>query len=157
QSDPHVHDRRAAARNDRYSPVPPDLRAGGDAPAESATPRERRGSGGARARLSRLLGAAYIDAPHTSRRARGRRALVAPVTVPALVTAFRLETRAVLASLADVQRLRPSPRPCWSGRAGTGVVRVVEGGVGPAGAQAAVAALPPGTDLIASIGFAGAL
>jgi len=65
------------------------------------------------------------------------------VTTPVVVTAFRLETRAVLTALAQVERIRPATRPCWRGRAGTGEVVVVEGRVGPDGARAAVAALPP--------------
>jgi len=79
------------------------------------------------------------------------------VTTPVVVTAFRLETRAVLAALAQVERIRPATRPCWRGRAGTGEVVVVEGRVGPDGARAAVAALPPETALVVSAGFAGAL
>lgn len=79
------------------------------------------------------------------------------MSTPVVVTAFRLETRAVLAALTGVQRLRSSPRPCWSGRVGTGSVVVVEGGVGPNGARAALPALPADASLIASIGFAGAL
>ncbi len=75
----------------------------------------------------------------------------------ALVTAFRLETRAVLAALTEVRRVHPSARPCWIGRAGTHDVTVIEGGVGRAGASAAAAALPAATGLLASVGFAGAL
>jgi nucleoside phosphorylase len=74
-----------------------------------------------------------------------------------VVTAFRLETRAVLAALAQAERVRPAARPCWRGRAGAGDVVVVEGGVGPDGARAAVGALPPETTLVVSTGFAGAL
>ena len=74
-----------------------------------------------------------------------------------IVTAVRLETRAVLAALRDVRRVRPAARPCWVTRAGAREVIVVEGGVGPAAVRAAAAALPPQARLVGSVGFAGAL
>ena len=75
----------------------------------------------------------------------------------ALVTALRLETRAALAALARTRRIRPAARPSWIGRAGTREIVVVQGGVGPAAAAAALAAVPRAATLLGSIGFAGAL
>lgn len=74
-----------------------------------------------------------------------------------LVTALRLETRAVLAALTQVRRIRPAPCPSWAGRAGTCDVVVVQGGVGPDAAVSAAAALPSDVTVLGSIGFAGAL
>ncbi len=75
----------------------------------------------------------------------------------ALVTALRLETRAVLAALSAPRRVRPASRPTWTGRAGDHDVVVVQGGVGLVAAAAAAAALPADAALVGSIGVAGAL
>ena len=74
-----------------------------------------------------------------------------------LVTALRLETRAVLAALARVRRVRPARRPTWTGFVGAREITVVQGGVGPIAANAAAAAIPEGAGLVGSVGFAGAL
>jgi nucleoside phosphorylase len=79
------------------------------------------------------------------------------VSATVVVTAFRLETRAVLAALHDARRVRPATRPCWVARAGAREVLVVEGGVGPAAARGAATAIPPNAHLLGSGGFAGAL
>jgi adenosylhomocysteine nucleosidase len=74
-----------------------------------------------------------------------------------LVTALHLETRAVLAALTRTRRIRPAPRPSWTGRAGAREVVVVQGGVGPDAAALAAAAVPANVVLLGSIGFAGGL
>jgi adenosylhomocysteine nucleosidase len=79
------------------------------------------------------------------------------VSTTVLVTALRLETRAVLAALTRPRRVRPAVRPTWAARAGAHVVTVVEGGVGPDAARAATAALPAGAAVLGSVGFVGAL
>ncbi len=79
------------------------------------------------------------------------------MSVIGVVTALRLETRAVLGALTRTQRIRPSARPSWSGRAGEHEIVVIEGGVGPAAAQRAVTALPSSITLVGSLGFAGGL
>ncbi len=79
------------------------------------------------------------------------------MTPIALVTALRLESRAVLGALANPRRVRPSALPTWIGRAGAGEVVVVQGGVGPDAARMAAIALPTDAALIGSIGVVGAL
>jgi nucleoside phosphorylase len=74
-----------------------------------------------------------------------------------VVTAVRLETRAVLAALTAPRRRRPATPPSWEGEAGTNRVTLVEGGVGPGAARRALLACPAPCDVVVSIGFAGAL
>jgi adenosylhomocysteine nucleosidase len=78
-------------------------------------------------------------------------------TTIAVVTALRLETRAVLGALTRPRRIRPAERPSWTGRAGEHEIVVVEGGVGPVAAARAVKALPTSIALVGSLGFAGGL
>jgi len=79
------------------------------------------------------------------------------VSTIGVVTALRLETRAVLGALTRTRRLRPAARPSWSGRAGEHEIVVVEGGVGPVAAARAATALPARITLVGSLGFAGGL
>jgi nucleoside phosphorylase len=74
-----------------------------------------------------------------------------------LVTALRLETRAVLGALTRVRRVRPADRPTWTGRVDAREITVVQGGVGPLAAELAAAAIPEDAALVGSVGFAGAL
>ena len=74
-----------------------------------------------------------------------------------VVTALRLETRAVLSALTQTARIRSAARPTWTGRAGASEIVVVEGGVGPVAAKRALAALPSRVTLLGSVGFAGGL
>lgn len=73
------------------------------------------------------------------------------------VTAVKAETRAVLAALTRTVRASVAGFPAWEGRAGDRGVTVVQSGIGPARATAALAATPSNYDLIVSLGFAGAL
>ncbi|MBI3768422.1 MAG: hypothetical protein HY271_07985 [Deltaproteobacteria bacterium] len=79
------------------------------------------------------------------------------MSVIGLVTALRLETRAVLAALTRPRRIRPAPRPSWVGRAGAHEIVVVQGGVGRDAAATATAAVPAHVTLLGSVGFVGAL
>jgi nucleoside phosphorylase len=74
-----------------------------------------------------------------------------------VVTAVRAETRAVLAALVQPVRVRTEAAPCWEGWAGTRAVTVVQAGIGPDRARAAVRAVVRGSETVVSIGFAGAL
>ena len=74
-----------------------------------------------------------------------------------VVTALRLESRAVLAALARPRRIRSVSGPSWAGTAGANHVTIVQGGVGPEAARRAAAALAADSDVILSIGFAGGL
>lgn len=73
------------------------------------------------------------------------------------ITAVKAETRAVLAALTRPTRTTVSGFPAWEGRAGAQIVTLVQSGIGPTRATAALAALPASPDLIVSLGFAGAL
>ncbi|MEO6025399.1 MAG: hypothetical protein ABIR79_00845 [Candidatus Binatia bacterium] len=73
------------------------------------------------------------------------------------ITAVKAETRAVLAALTRPIRTTVHGFPAWEGRAGARIVTLVQSGIGPTRATAAVAALPAAHDLIVSLGLAGAL
>ena len=73
-----------------------------------------------------------------------------------VVTAVRAETRATLAALVRPVRIASAALPCWEGSAGTNAVTVVQGGIGPDRARAALADVAD-VGLIVSLGFAGAL
>ncbi len=73
-----------------------------------------------------------------------------------VVTAVRAETRAVLGALVHPVRIASATPPRWEGWAGTEAVTVVQGGIGPARARAALAAVDD-VGLVVSFGFAGAL
>lgn len=75
-----------------------------------------------------------------------------------VVTAVRAETRAVLATLSRVARVRGTgPERRWETRIGDRPVTIVEAGIGPARAAAALRATIAAGDLVVSSGFAGAL
>lgn len=74
-----------------------------------------------------------------------------------VVTALRLESRAVLAALGGPRRVRGASRPTWTGHAAGREVVVVQGGVGPDAARAATAAVPAEAALLGSVGVVGAL
>jgi adenosylhomocysteine nucleosidase len=74
-----------------------------------------------------------------------------------VVTAVKAETRAVLAVLSRTTRTTLPGSPAWLGRVGDRAVTVVQGGIGPARAAAALAAMPATHDLVVAVGFAGAL
>ena len=73
-----------------------------------------------------------------------------------VVTAVRAETRAALAALVHPVRIASASLPRWEGWAGTHAVTVVQGGIGPARARAALADVGD-VRLVVSLGFAGAL
>ena len=74
-----------------------------------------------------------------------------------VVTAVRAETRAVLATLSRPTRGNVPGFPAWLGHAGDRRVTVVQSGIGPVRAEAALAAPTTRFDLIVSVGLAGAL
>ena len=74
-----------------------------------------------------------------------------------VVTAVRAETRAVLAALTRPTRISIRGMRGWKGQAGNRSVTLLQAGVGPARARAALEALTAPYDLVVSIGFAGAL
>ena len=74
-----------------------------------------------------------------------------------VVTAVRPETRAALAALSGVRRVRGAERSRWRGYAGAHEVEVVQTGIGGAGAARALDRLELFVDLVVSLGFAGAL
>jgi adenosylhomocysteine nucleosidase len=78
---------------------------------------------------------------------------VSRVTV---VTALRAESRAVLSALRQTRRVAHAERPTWRGTAGAHAITLVQAGVGPRAVRETVRLLPP-TDVLVSIGFAGAL
>ncbi|TMA83207.1 MAG: hypothetical protein E6J72_00620 [Deltaproteobacteria bacterium] len=152
-------DRRAAPRHDRDLALRADGRARHESCAHRAAARDRRRSRGARARLSVRARPAPPRRGGRGRRGgdRRRHGHVAAVSTIGVVTALRLETRAVLGALTRTRRLRPAARPSWSGRAGEHEIVVVEGGVGPVAAARAAMALPARITLVGSLGFAGGL
>ncbi len=81
--------------------------------------------------------------------ARGERVVV--------VTAVRAETRAVLAALVRPVRVPIEGPPRWEGWAGTRPVAVVQAGIGPERAAAAMRTSIAAGETVASIGFAGGL
>lgn len=74
-----------------------------------------------------------------------------------VVTAVAPETRAVLAALRRPTRLTLPGFRAWTAEVNRKPVILVQGGVGPARAHAALSALAMPHDLVVSIGFAGAL
>lgn len=74
-----------------------------------------------------------------------------------VVTAVRAETRAVLAALTRPVRVPIAGPPRWEGWAGTRPVTVVQAGIGPARAGAAMRQAVGAGEMVVSIGFAGAL
>src|SRR5205085_9255574 len=72
-------------------------------------------------------------------------------------TAVKTETRAVLAALTRPSRTTVDGFPAWEGRSGARIVTLVQSGIGPTRATAALAARPAVHDLIVSLGLAGAL
>lgn len=74
-----------------------------------------------------------------------------------VVTAVAAETRAVLAAVRQARRIAVPGFRAWEGESGDRPVRVVQSGVGPARARAALAALDGPHALVLSVGFAGAL
>jgi nucleoside phosphorylase len=75
----------------------------------------------------------------------------------AVVTAIRHETRAALATLRRVRRLRGASCPSWEGEAGRNRVTVIQGGVGFARAREAAIVIPREASVVISFGFAGGL
>lgn len=74
-----------------------------------------------------------------------------------VVTAVAPETRAVLAALRQPVRVPLRGFRAWRGTAGRRTIMVVQGGIGPASARAALSAIDSPYDLVLSVGFAGAL
>lgn len=74
-----------------------------------------------------------------------------------VVTAVKAETQAVLAALTHPKRVPLSGFRAWEAKAGDRHVTLVQAGVGPTRAQAALSALVTAYDLVVSVGFAGAL
>jgi nucleoside phosphorylase len=74
-----------------------------------------------------------------------------------VVTAVRAETRAALDALVAPVRVPSTDLPCWEGSAGTNAVTVLQAGIGPQRARAALATIRDIGDLVVSLGFAGAL
>jgi adenosylhomocysteine nucleosidase len=74
-----------------------------------------------------------------------------------VVTAVKAETRAVLAAMAGTTRAAIPGFPAWRGRTGARVVTVVQSGIGPTLAAAALTAATSAYDVVVSLGFAGAL
>lgn len=75
----------------------------------------------------------------------------------AVMTAVGPETRAVLAAIRRPIRVPLAGFRAWSGTAGERPITVVQGGIGPERARAALHALDVSHGLIVSAGFAGAL
>ncbi len=73
------------------------------------------------------------------------------------ITAVKAETRAVLTTLSRPTRTNVRGFPAWEGRAGSRIVTLVQSGIGPARAAAALAAVPAPHGLVVSLGLAGAL
>jgi adenosylhomocysteine nucleosidase len=73
-----------------------------------------------------------------------------------IVTALRVESRAVLSALHRPRRVARAERPTWRGAAGAHEITLLQAGVGPRAVREIVRLLPP-TDVLVSIGFAGAL
>jgi nucleoside phosphorylase len=74
-----------------------------------------------------------------------------------IVTAVRAETRAVLATLSAATRRPRGGLPGWEGRSGGRTVSLLQAGIGPRKARAALAAVDERPVLVVSVGFAGAL
>jgi adenosylhomocysteine nucleosidase len=74
-----------------------------------------------------------------------------------VVTAVAPETRAVLAALRRPTRIALPGFRAWTAEAGPKAVTLVQSGIGPARAHAALSAVGTPHDLVLSIGFAGAL
>ncbi len=74
-----------------------------------------------------------------------------------VVTAVRAETRAVLTTLRGVARRSHVELPRWEGRSGARAVSLLQTGIGPHKARAALAAVDEHPILVVSVGFAGAL
>ena len=74
-----------------------------------------------------------------------------------VVTAVAAETRAVLAAVRQARRIAVPGLRAWEAECGGRLVRLVQSGVGPARARAALAALDGPHALVLSVGFAGGL
>lgn len=74
-----------------------------------------------------------------------------------VVTAVAPETRAVLAAMQQPVRVPLRGFRAWRSTAGGRTIVLVQGGIGPAAAQAALSAIDSPYDLVLSVGFAGAL
>ena len=74
-----------------------------------------------------------------------------------VVTAVGAETRAVLAALTRPKRIALAGLRAWDAQAGTRAVTLVQAGIGPMRARAALQAVHLPHGLIVSVGFAGAL
>jgi adenosylhomocysteine nucleosidase len=74
-----------------------------------------------------------------------------------VVTAVKAETRAVLAALTRPTRIAFSGIRAWGGQAGGRSVTLIQAGIGPVRARAALLAVTIPHRLVISIGFAGAL
>lgn len=74
-----------------------------------------------------------------------------------VVTAVNAETRAVLAASTRPQRVALPGLRAWDVRVGGRPVTLVQAGIGPERAHAALTAVPVPHGLVVSIGFAGAL
>ncbi len=77
-----------------------------------------------------------------------------PLTV---VTAVAPETRAILAALRRTTRIPLAGFRAWQGSAGSRRVTLIQSGIGPARAAAALTTVRSGPALVVSAGFAGAL
>lgn len=73
------------------------------------------------------------------------------------ITAVKAETRAVLATLTRPARTTVEGFPAWQGRAGSRDITLVQSGIGPTRARAALAATSAPHDLVVALGLAGAL
>lgn len=74
-----------------------------------------------------------------------------------VVTAVRAETRAILAAVTHPTRRSIGGRPGWTGRAGDRTISLIQVGIGPEKARAALVAMDEPLGLVITVGFAGAL
>jgi nucleoside phosphorylase len=76
---------------------------------------------------------------------------------PLIVTAVASETRAVLAAVRRARRIAAPGFRAWSAEADGRAIRIVQAGIGPARARAALHAIPGRPPFVVSVGFAGGL
>ena len=146
---PDVLDRRAAARHGRGRDVRPDRGALRACTSSTA-------AGVPRPRTSRRTRA---TTPRTRMMRRCRDGARAPfrlrpcqgTSASLVVTAVRAETRAVLGAVSRVTRsTEAGPGRRWEGRVGERSVTIIEAGIGPVRAAAALRAAIAATDLVVS-------
>jgi len=76
---------------------------------------------------------------------------------PLIVTAVAAETRAVLAAVRRARRIALPGFRAWSADASGRAIRIVQAGIGPTRARAALHAMVGRPRLVLSVGFAGGL